>query len=119
MAQNSSTCYDAAMSDRHPRRRSRLGLIMDFLILADVFVFAIIFAMTANIRLALVVPAIFDLGVLALGTTRATRILVVATLVPLGIVLSLFGLPWGWFIAVLGLLLSLTFVGDKKVKNMK
>jgi len=107
------------MSDQHPRRRSRLALILDFLIVADVFFFLIIFAVTANMRLALIVPAAFDLGVLALGTTRATRILIVATLIPLGIVLSLFGMPWGWFIAVVGLLLSLTFAGDKKLKDIK
>ena len=108
------------MSDQPPRRRSRLALILDFLIVADIFLFIIILAVTANIRMALIVPAVFDLGVLGLGTTRSTRILAVATLVPLGIVLSLFGMPWGWFIAVVGLLLSLTFAGDKKkVKNTK
>ena len=109
------------MSDQHPRRRSRLALILDFLIIADLFLFLIIFAVTANVRMALIIPAVFDLAVLALGTTRSTRILAVATLVPLGIILSLFGMPWGWFIAVVGLLLSLTFAGDKKkkVKNTK
>jgi len=107
------------MNNRPRRRRSRLELILDFLLLADVFLFGILLAITANLRMALVVPAVFDICVLALATTRATRILLAALLVPIGIVLGLLGIPWGPYIAVVGLLISLTFAGDKKPKDRK
>jgi len=101
------------MSGEPPRRRPRMALILDFLLLADVFIFGILFATTANLRLALIVPAVADIGVLSLATTRATRVLISTLLIPVGVALSLFHVPWGWFIAVVGLLISLTFAGER------
>jgi hypothetical protein len=90
---------------------------VNFLLLADLFLFGILLAVTANLRAALLLPLVFDIGVLALTTTRATRILLAAMLVPIGILLGLLGIPWGSYIAVVGLLISLTFAGDKRIKK--
>jgi len=101
---------------RH-RKRSKFGRIVDFLFLADVFLFGILLASSGNLRLALIVPLAFDVIVLSLATTRQMRLVIAAVLVPLGIALTLFRVPWGWLIAVAGLVIALGFSGGKKAKE--
>ena len=93
------------------RRIPNLRRVLDFLLLADVFLFGVLFVTTYNLRLSLLAPVILDVVVLAGATTRSTKIALSVLLIPLGVILTFFHVPYGWVIAVTGLALALTFTG--------
>ena len=101
------------------RRIPNLRRVVDFLLLADIFLFGVLLATTHNLRLSLLAPVVFDVVVLAGATTRSTKIVLCVLMIPLGAVLVFFRVPYGWVIAVMGLVLALTFTGKQEATGRR